>query len=265
MRRNFTLLVLLLGLFFGGCATDFMSPIPEVQKALAPTGKLRAGIILTNALQVTKDAATGELRGVTIDIGKELGRRIGVPFEPVGYPSVAALVESVRSDQWDIAFLAIDPARATVMEFAPFMEVEVGYLVRAGSSINALTEMDKPGIRVAVQDKSAPDIILSRSLKNAVLVRGSNLPAMIEILRSGKADAFAANKPNLFSASEQLAGSQVLDGRFSTVPYAIATSKGGNVGTAYVQRFVEDVKANGLVKSAIEKAGLRGVVVAPLQ
>lgn len=266
MRSNHWILVVLFGLIFGGCATTPMPPNPEARAALTPTGKLRVGILLTNPLQVTKDAASGELKGVAIDLGKELARRIGVPFAPVGYPSVAALVESAGSGEWDVAFLAINPTRAKVMDFAaPFMEVEVGYLVPAGSSVNTLSDVDQPGIRVAVAIKGGPDLFLSRSLKRAVLVRGANIPAAIEMLKSGKADVVASNKPGLFSWSEQLPGSRVLDGRFTTVDYGIATVKGRDAGNAYVRTFIEDAKAAGLVKSSIEKARLRGVVVAPLQ
>jgi polar amino acid transport system substrate-binding protein len=265
MRWNYWILAVLAGLLFGGCAATPMPPSPEARNALTPTGKLRVGILLTNPLQVTKDAATGELKGVAIDLGKELARRIGVPFAPVGYPSVAALVESARSDEWDVAFLAIDPTRAKVMDFAaPFMEVEVGYLVTAGSSVNALIDVDQPGIRVAVAIKGGPDLFLSRNLKHAALVRTPDIPAAVEMLKSGKADAVASNKPALFNMSERLPGSRVLDGRFTTVEYGIATAKGRDAGNAYVRRFIENAKATGLVKSSIESAGIRGVVVAPL-
>jgi polar amino acid transport system substrate-binding protein len=266
VRGNLWILVVLIGLISGGCATTPTPPTPEERNALTPTGKRRVGVLVTNPLQVTKDVASGELKGVAIDLGKALARRIGVPFTPVGYPGVAALIESARSGQWDVAFLAIDPSREKVVDFVgAFMELELGYLVLAGSKVNAFTDIDQPGIRVAVANKGGPDLFLSRNLKRAVLVRSPDVPAAIEVLKSGKADAVGANKPTLHIESERLRGSRVLDGRFSVVQYGMATAKGRDAGNAYVRRFLEDAKASGFVKSSIESAGLRGVVVAPLQ
>ena len=256
----------LIGLVLGGCATTFTPPSAEARNALTPTGTLRAAILVTTSLQVTKDAAAGELKGVSVDLGKELARRIGVSFTPVAYSSITALIEGERLAQWDVAFLAIDPTREKDVDFAaPYMEVEIGLLVLPGSGIKTLTDADGPGIRIAVTNKGGPDLFLSRNLRRAELVRGDDVPAVVEMLKSGKADAIAANKPTLFVESEQLRGSRVLDGRFSVVQYGMATAKGRSPGNAYVRKFLEEAKAAGLVKSSIENAGLRGVVVAPPQ
>jgi polar amino acid transport system substrate-binding protein len=126
-----------------------------------------------------------------------------------------------------------------------------------------VNDADEPGIRTAVTNQGGPDLFLSRNLKRSQLVRGHDLPAAVEMLKSGKADAIAANKPTLFVESEQLRGSRVLDGRFSVAPYGMATAKGRSAGNAYVRKFIEEAKATGFVQSSIENAGLRGVVVAP--
>ena len=97
------------------------------------------------------------------------------------------------------------------------------------------------------------------------MVRGPTVAAILELLTSGKADAMAIAKPVLFGASEKLPGSRILEGRFSVAEYSIAVPKGQDLSAAYVRKFVADAKSEGLVKAAIERAGLRGVVVAPLQ
>ena len=248
-----------------GCAASPDAPT-QVRNALAPTGELRVGLILDNPALVTKDAASGELRGVAVDLGKNLAMRLGVTFEAVGYPGVAKLVESAKANEWDVAFLAFDPARTSEMGFsAPYMEVENTYLVTANSRITNISEIDQPGIRVAVPEKSAPDLFLSRSLKNAVLVRGKGgAAAAVEILNSGQADAFAANRQLLTAAAAKLPGSRVLEGRFSAVQHAVAVAKGRGAGMAYLRQYVEEVKASGLVQQAINRAGLIGVNVAPM-
>ncbi|MGH2426709.1 MAG: ABC transporter substrate-binding protein [bacterium] len=196
-----------------------------------------------------------------------MAQRIGVLFEPVLYPSIGALLDSGKSGAWDIAFVGFSPERAKEWDFSALhVEVEFGYLIPGGSSISTTADVDRPGIRVAVQERSGPDIFFSRTLKNAVVIRAPSNPGALELMRSGRADVMGSIKPILFELSNQLPGSRVLDGRPGTDPHAMAMPKGrGDLGVAYARQFIEDAKRYGLVKAAIERAGLRGVIVAPLQ
>ena len=190
----------------------------------------------------------------------------GVPFEPVLYPSVGALLDAGKSGAWDVAFVGFSPARAKEWDFtALHLEIEFGYLIPGGSSISTMADVDRPGIRVAVQEKSGPDSFFSRTLKNAVVIRAPSNPGALEALKSGRADVMASIKPILFEMSNQLPGSRVLDGRPGIDPHAMAMPKGRDLGVAYARQFIEDAKSEGLVKAAIERAGIRGAVVAPLQ
>jgi polar amino acid transport system substrate-binding protein len=266
MRLTHWLITGMLGLLFGGCAGVQTAPTQEERQDLAPTGKLRVGVLAINPMHVTKDPTSGELKGTAVDIGKELARRIGVPFEVVSYTSVAAVIGSVNTGQWDVVFFGINPRTTKLLDFsAPYMEAEASYLVRPGSSISALSDADRPGIRIAVQSKGGADVFLTRTLKNATLVRVSTFNDGLEALKTGNADAVAALKTFLFPGMEKLPGSRVLDGRLFAEPIGIGVPKGQALGAAFVRKYVEDVKSEGLVKAAIERAGLRGVVVAPLK
>ena len=266
MRSTHWLVIAIFGLELTGCATMHTPPSPEARQALAPTGKLRVGLQLGTPHNVIRDSVSGEMKGVGFDLGKELARRIGVPFEPVLYPSIGALLDSGKSGAWDIAFVGFSPERAKEWDFtALHLEVEFGYLIPGGSSISTMADVDRPGIRVAVQEKSGPDIFFSRTLKNAVVIRAASNPGALELLKSGRADVMGSIKPTLFEMSDQLPGSRVLNGRPGIDPHAMAMPKGRDQGAAYGRQFIEDAKSGGLVKAAIERAGLRGVVVAPLK
>ena len=155
MRTTHWLMTAILGLLLTGCAGISTAPTPEARQALAPTGKLRVGLQLGSPHNVIRDSVSGEMKGVGFDLGKELARRMGVPFEPVLYPSVGALLDSGKSGAWDVAFVGFSPARAKEWDFtALHMEVEFGYLIPGGSSISTMADVDRPGIRVAVQEKS---------------------------------------------------------------------------------------------------------------
>ncbi len=266
MRTTHWLVTATLGLLLTGCASISTAPTPEARQALTPTGKLRVGLQLGNPLNVIRDSASREMKGVAFDLGNELARRLGVPFEPVLYPSVGAVLDAGKSGAWDVAFVGFSPARAKEWEFtALHLEVEFGYLVPGGSAISTMADVDRPGIRVAVQEKSGPDAFFSRTLKNVVMIRASSNPGALEALKSGGADVMGSLKPILFEMSNQLPGSRVLDGRPGIDPHAMAMPKGRDLGLAYARQFIEDAKSEGLVKAAIERAGLRGVIVAPLK
>jgi polar amino acid transport system substrate-binding protein len=264
MRTTRWLAIAILALLLAACAGIGSTPTPEARQALAPTGKLRVGLQLGNPLNAIRDPASGELKGVAFDLGNALARRLGLPLEPVLYESVGALLESGKSGAWDVAFVGFSPARANEWDFsAMHLEVEFGYLVPFGSSITTVADVDRRGIQVSVQEKSGPDAFFSRTLKNASVVRAPSNPGALEALTSGKVDAVGSLKPILFDMSTQLAGSRVLAGRPGIDPHAMVMPKGRAAGLAYGRRFIEEAKSEGLVKAAIERAGLRGVIAAP--
>jgi len=266
MRLPYWLSAGIVGLLIAGCAGMQSGMNTETRAALAPTGKLRVAFLLV-PIYAAKDVATGELKGVAVDLGKELAQRAGVPFDPVVYSNFPELMSGAKSGQWDVALMGVDAQRATVVDFsAPFMNVEQGYLVRAGVPIAAASDVDAPGVRVGVLEKSSLDILLSQTLKNAALVRAKTLPENYALLDAGKTDVMAATKPTLFAGAESRPGTRVLDGRFPVDAVGMGVPKGRDTAAAaYVGKFVEEAKAQELVKSAIERAGLRGVVVAPLK
>lgn len=237
---------------------------PSLRSDLAPTGKLRVGINYGNPVLATRDPASGDLRGVAVDLALELGRRSGVPVELVGYEAAGKMVEGLQTGAWDAAFLAVDPGRTGEISFtAPYIEIEGTYLVPAGSPLRAIADVDREGVRIGLAAKSAYDLFLSRSLQRAQLVRAPDPNAAFELLVEGKVEALAGVKQTLVTNAGKLPGSRVVDGRFMAIHQALGMPKGRAAGAKYLREFIEDVKASGLVARAIEKAGIRGVSVAP--
>jgi polar amino acid transport system substrate-binding protein len=200
---------------------------------------------------------------MTVDLGRALAAKLGVPVALVEYPNVARIADGARTGAWDIAFLALD-ARAGDMEFTPiYMQVEDTYLVRTGSPIHTTADADRPNVRIAVLNRSVPDLFLSKTLKQASLIRAETRIAAFELLRSGQADAFAANRNSFAAFTVGLEGYRALDDYFSTVPMAIAVPRGRANALATVSAFLEEAKTSGDVQRAIERAKLLGVRVAP--
>jgi len=242
-----------------------MSPIsPAVRSDLAPTGTLRVGINHGNLVLAQKDPATGEVKGVAVDLAHELGRRLGAPVELVQYSSAGQMTDALAAGAWDVAFLAREPGRAGEIGFtAPHLLIEGTYLVPAGSPYTRVGEVDREGVRIAVSEKSAYDHFLTRTIKHATLVRGPGNRAGLGLLQAGRADVIAGVRQLLLTDQVKLPGSKVLDDRFMVIEQAMGVPRGRDAGLAYAREFIEEVKASGFVARSLEKSGVRGVPVAP--
>ncbi|MGE5306549.1 MAG: ABC transporter substrate-binding protein [Alphaproteobacteria bacterium] len=239
---------------------------PSLRSDLAPTGKLRVGINYGNPVLATRNRASGELQGVAVDLARELGGRLDLPVELVGFESAGQMIEGLKAGAWDAAFLAVDPGRASEITFtAPYIEIEGTYLVAGGSPFHAVADVDRAGVRIGVSANSAYDLFLSRSLQRAELVRAPSPDAAFELLVAGKVDVVAGVRQSLMANAEKLPSSRVFAGRFMAIQQALGVPKGHDEGAKYLRQFIEDVKASGVVARAIEKAGLSGVSVAPAQ
>lgn len=248
-----------LGLLLAGCA-GMPSATPEVMQALAPSGKLRVGLYRGGPTSVIPGATPEESKGVGHDLGKELAKRLGVAFEPVVYASPGALVKGADSAKWDIAFIAVSSERAKTLSFTePFLFVEHGYLVPAGSSVTTMDELDRPGMRIGAPEGGSVNAVLKRLIKHATVTNSANLAAGADMLKNGEVQAFAANKANLYELSDKLPGSRVLPGHIDLDRIGIAVPKGREAGLGYLKQFLASAESEGLVAAAVQRARLRGI------
>jgi polar amino acid transport system substrate-binding protein len=236
----------------------------DVIAEIAPTGKLRAAINFGNPVLASKDVATGEPRGVSVDLSRELAKRLGVPLEIVTYPAAGQVVDGLKAKAWDVAYLAIDPARAVDMDYtAPYVLIEGAYLVRADSPIRSNSEVDRDGVRIAVGKGSAYDLFLSRELKRARLERAPTSPAVTDYFIAHKLDVAAGVKQQLEADATRVGGVRLLDGRFMVINQAMGTPKGRAAGLKYLRAFIEEMKASGFVAATLARHGIEGASVAP--
>jgi len=239
-------------------------PSPKVRADLAPTGKLRVGLNFGNFLLTKRPPPGGEPGGIAPDLGREIGRRMGLEVEFVHYDQAGKLADGAKAGAWDVAFLGNEPQRAGEIAFSPaYLEIEAGYLVPAGSPIRTIAEVDREGVRIAVAAKSAYDLYLSRNLKHAQLVRAQGIDASYAIFVKDKLEVLSGLKPRLATDTAKLPGSRVLEGRFTAVQQSVGTPQGRPAGAKYLGEFAQDVKTSGFVAQAIARHAVRGVSVAP--
>jgi len=234
---------------------------------LAPTGTLRAVFLQTNPVQGRVDSKTGAVSGPAVDLTRELGRRLGVPVSIAGVPGARALIDSVKNHTADIGFLAFDPTRATDVDFSQVYSLSwSSYIVPVNSPLHAVADADRKGIRIGAATGDSPELYLSRNLKNAELKRYANPPGeeVLRMLAAGEFDAWAANRQRLIEMAASTPSLRVLPDNYFAVQQAIIVPKGDRAALEAINRFLNDARASGLIKKAIDKAELSGSVdVAP--
>jgi polar amino acid transport system substrate-binding protein len=239
------------------------SPDAAVLRDLAPNGKLRAAINFGNGVLAQKDAGTGAAKGVTPDLARELGKRLGVPVELIPHDAAGQVFDGATTNAWDVAFVAIEPVRAAVIEFtAPYVIIEGTYMVPKDSPLKVVADVDRAGVRIAVGLKSAYDLYLTRNIKNATLVRaaagGGN--AGIDFFIAEKLEAVGGVRQPLEAYANDHPNVRVMDGHFMEIQQAMGTPKGRLSGAAYLRAFVEEMKANGFVAEALKRSGQTAAV-----
>ena len=225
---------------------------------------LRCRVRSENVRPVRRQGSGREPRGVTADLGNELAQRLGVPIEFMVAPNTGVLTDALASAAIDVAFMPVDEERKKRLEFGPaYCLVESTYMVTAASGIRTLAEVDRPGVRVVGIANTTTIRAAGRSLINTTPIAATSIDDAVAMLRAGQADAFALGRDSLPSFVAEFPGSHIVDGGFQQTGIAIAVPKGHPEALAYVTKFIEEAKASGSVRRAMDRAGMANLAVAP--
>jgi polar amino acid transport system substrate-binding protein len=238
---------------------------PDVND-IAPTGKLRVGVVyapVATAFFVTRDAA-GQPHGVTVDLATELAAKLGVPVEFMVAANSGEVTEATRTGDLDVAFMPVDDERRAKVDFGPAYYVgESTYIVRPGCDAETLADIDRAGVRVIGIANTTTIRSATRSLKVAKIAPVPSVEEAMAMLRDGRADAFALSRDSLRPLALTLPGSRILDEAFHRVGIAIAVPQNRPAALAYASAFMEQAKASGSVRRALDRAGMKDEAVAP--
>lgn len=263
MRGLSVLLAVLCAALTAAAQSAAPAPPPEVVKQLAPTGKLRVAINYVNTVIARRDTAGGEPQGISADLARELARRLGVPIEYVIYEGAGREFHAAEHHRWDIGFFALNPERATIVDFtSPYVEFAGGYMVRKDSPVHTVADVDQPGTRIAVGQDSVYDLYLTQTLKHATLIRvlPADLDNVVATFEREHLDVAAFIKLPLAEYAKHHPGMRVVKGGFMDIEQAIASPKGkGAAALAYLHAFVEEMKTNGFLQAELgpEHPGIR--------
>lgn len=263
------LLIPVIAVLVAGCDVNPVMPTERMAHQLAPTGTLRVAVLTSNPIIGARDAKSGEITGTTALLAKELAKRADLEIKLIEYKAIPQLMAHASNNVWDVAVVAIDPARRNVLDFAPAHLAANGFLtvlVPPASTDKVMADIDRPGKTIAAVRSAAPLMILERTLKNAKTLPANNEDEAFALMRDGRADGYAQNRFMLKARAATLPGSRLLEDAFAGLRLAFALPRNRPEALKFVHDFVEEAKEAGTVQQAIDEAGLKGEVdVAPLE
>ena len=257
MKRRIALALILLA----GTAA-MADPAVEV----APKGALRVAIGVgpsPSPFWATHDAS-GKAQGVTVELGKAAAAKLGVPLQLVEYPNSGAIMEASSKDAWDVSFMPQDAEREKFVDLGPaYVVYESSYLVRAGSDIQETAQVDRAGVKVGAVQGTSTSRTVQKSLKSASLTLFPKPDPAIDELAKGHLDAIAMGRDALADIAKKVPGSRLLDEVIQSTGVIVVVPKNRPETLAWAARFLEEAKANGTVRRALDSAGFANAPVAP--
>lgn len=263
-RRRLLAAALALAATLAGCASapPTEKPSPEVRAALAPTGTLRVAVYPGSPTSLVERVPPAQMRGVSVDLGRALADRLGVPMQVEVFARQQEAFEALQRGQADFMVTNATAVRAKLVDFAaPLVDLELGVLVPAGSKVDRVDSLDLPGATIGVSQGSSSERVMRERLKAARLRSFASLDAAAAALRAREIDAFATNKGILYELSDKVPSSTVLEGRWGAEHLAAGIPQGRPAaGLTYLGVFTEQVRHDGTLANAAQRAGLRGTV-----
>jgi putative glutamine transport system substrate-binding protein len=274
MKRYASLLalVLVLGMVaLAGCGTSAPAKTetpakPEVKlpaqvQAIKDAGTLRVGVKADVPNFGLMDAATGEFKGMEIDLAKAIAKRIGLSEDKVKFEAVTAKTRGPLLDNGQIdlviATFTIKPERKEQWNFSePYYQDEVGLLVKKASGIAKLADLNGKTVGVA-QGATSRDAVQAEADKAGIKVKFLEFATYPEInaaLESGRVDAFSVDKSILSGYVTE--GSVILPDGFSPQDYGIASKKGTDELTKFINDMLTEMGSNGEKAALLKKWGL---------
>jgi len=236
-------------------------------REIVAAGALRVAVAVgpvASTFWATRDPATGQARGVTVELAKAAAAKLGMPLKLVEYQNSGEIAAAAAQDAWDISFMPADAEREKFVDQGPaYVVYESTYLVRAGSEIKTLADVDHPGIRVGAIAGTATSRTVARSLKRASLTTFSKPEAAAELLTKGELDALAMGTEALVELAKSLFGARVLDEPVQSTGVVVAVPKNRPAARDWAAHFVEEAKQDGTVRRAFDDAGFAAAAVAP--
>jgi polar amino acid transport system substrate-binding protein len=232
---------------------------------LAPTGRLRGGVVVAPAPSVFFAVDEGgKPKGVTVDLLGLFAEQLKLPLDLLVFPNSGEVTEAVAKGECEAAFMPRDAERAKKVEFGPaYYIIESTFLVPARSKVRTLAEANFPGARAIVIASTTTGRAAARFLTQGTIEEVRSVDEMTAMAKAGSADLFALSRDAFDTLLPAMPGARVLDGGFQQTGICCAVPKGRTGALELLSKFVETAKINGVVRRALDMHGFKTAEVAP--
>ena len=236
-----------------------------VLQELAPTGKLRVAIAVAPSPSAQFAIKDGDnYRGVAVTLGTALASKLGVPLELIAHSNSGEIQNSADTGRWDVAFLPVDEERKKLVDFGnAYHLLQSTFLVAPGSAIASVKDADAKGVGIGGVANTATFRAAKRATPKAAHIEFAGVDAAANAMREGRIAAIALSRESLTGLATKIPGSRILDDAFLKSSTAVCIPKGKPAALEYVSTFIEEAKAAGLVRQALDEMGLKASQVAP--
>ena len=236
-----------------------------VLEQLAPTGRLRIAVAIApspSAQFAIKDGET--IKGVAVTLGKALAAKLGVPAEVLPHNGSGEIQNSAADGKWDVAFLPVDDERKKFVDFGNgYHLLQSTFLVAPGAKIGSVAEANAKGVGIGGVANTATFRAAIKATPNATHVEFAKVDAAAAAMLEGHVQAIALSRESLGGLVKKIPGARILDDAFLNSSTAVCVPKGRPAALAYVSEFIEEAKASGLVRRALDEMGLTSSQIAP--
>jgi polar amino acid transport system substrate-binding protein len=236
-----------------------------VMQQLAPTGKLRVAIAVAPSPSAQFAIKDGDnYRGVAVTLGTALAKKLGVPVELVAHQNSGEIQNSAAGNKWDIAFIPVDDERKKFVDFGnAYHLLQSTFLVAPGSKIASVKDADAEGVAIGGVANTASFRAAKKATPKATHIDFAGVDAAVAAMTTGKIEAIALSRESLSGLVGKIPGARILDDAFLNSSTAICVPKGKPAALVYVSDFIEEAKASGLVRKALDEMGLTSSQIAP--
>ncbi|MFO1413328.1 MAG: ABC transporter substrate-binding protein [Burkholderiales bacterium] len=213
-----------------------------------------------------RDPRDQQLRGIDIDLSAEFAKRTGAKIRYVD-TSFTGFMDELANDRCDVAMFAIGitAARQEHVRFSqPYLASGIyGVTTRGNRVVRAWDDIDRPGVRVAVQAGTFMEPAMAKALRAATLVVIRPPQTREQELEAGRVDVFMTDFPYSRRLLQNADWARLVapPEPFNPVSYAYAVKPGDDEWLATVDAFVAEIKRDGTLAALAAKHGLGEIVV----
>tara|TARA_B100000482_G_scaffold180018_1_gene152217 strand:+ start:22 stop:750 length:729 start_codon:yes stop_codon:yes gene_type:complete len=225
-----------------------------ISKKIAPSGVLRVGLNMSNFLLVSSEDVSGLPDGLSPDVGKKIAKELNLSCELIKFPNPGLLADAVNDDKWDIGNIAYEKERGKTIDFSdPYINIDANFIFRSESNFKSNEEVDTPGTKIAVFERSAYDLWLTDNFKNAELVRASSIEESHNLFRNNKVDVLAGLKSKLVDEIKTNNDFKMITNPFTYIKQSIGIKKGNPEILEFLNGFISKLIKEGYIEQLLKK------------